>query len=186
MRWWNQSGVDHPSLIYISTTLGSMFCTRMPRRARRRLTWCGNESRANWDDAKLPLSAGKSVWIAATPEQKRNSTNFLKKGTPRSKAWQRIWGWIPLGGRRRRLATHKARFSKGQQRQRRLVQLAPTQSAKTKACKQSVFGAALYGHMANGACAEEAKVGTPPTCCSVGEDEPWINRGGYRAGLLQA
>ena len=53
-------------------------------------------------------------------------------------------------GRRRRLATHKARFSKGNQCQRRLVQLAPTQSAQAKACKQSVFGAALYGHMAMG------------------------------------
>ena len=86
------------------------------------------------DDAKLPLSTGKSVWICSNTRAEKELNKLLQEGDPRSKAWQRTLGWIPLG-----VAggdwQPKARFSKGQQRQNRLVQLAPMQSAKTKASK---------------------------------------------------
>ena len=102
------------------------------------------------DDAKLPLSAGKSVWICSNTTAEKELNKLLKEGDPQVQSLVKDLGVDSTWGRRRRLATHKARFSKGQQRQKRLVQLAPTQHAKTKACKQSVFGAALYGHMAMG------------------------------------
>ena len=102
------------------------------------------------DDAKLPLSTGKSVWICSNTRAEKELNKLLQEGDPQVQSLAKDLGVDSAWGRRRRLATHKARFRKGQQRQKRLVQLAPAQSAKTKACKQSVFGAALYGHMAMG------------------------------------
>ena len=96
------------------------------------------------DDAKLPLSAGKSVWICSNTRAEKELNKLLQEGDPQVQSLAKDLGVDSAWGRRRRLATHKARFSKGQQRQKRLVH------AKTKACKQSVFGAALYGHMAMG------------------------------------
>ena len=102
------------------------------------------------DDAKLPLSTGKSVWICSNTRAEKELNKLLQEGDPQVQSLAKDLGVDSAWGRRRRLATHKARFRKGQQRQNRLVQLAPAQSAKTKAYKQSVFGAALYGHMAMG------------------------------------
>ena len=75
---------------------------------------------------------------------------MLRADDPQVKSLAKDLGVDSGWGRRRRVATHKARFSKGAQRQRRLTTLDPPQKAKVTACKQGVFGVALYGHVAVG------------------------------------
>ena len=158
----------------------------MPRLVRKRHTWCGNESSASWMTPSFLLGTGKSVWICSNTRAEKELNKLLQEGDPQVQSLAKDLGVDSAWGRRRRLATHKARFRKGQQRQKRLVQLAPAQSAKTKACKQSVFGAALYGHMAMGLAPKRLKWVRHQHAAVLGRNDPWIDRGCNRAGRPQA
>ena len=100
----------------------------------RKHTWCGNA-----------LSD-----ICSNPKAEKALNELLRADDPQVKSLAKDLGVDSGWGRRRRLATHKARFSKGAQRQRRLTTLNPPEKAKLTACKQGVFGVALYGHVAVG------------------------------------
>ena len=99
------------------------------------------------DRAKLPLSAGKSAWVCSNPRAEKELNKLLREEDPQIKSPAKDLGIDSGWGRRRRVSTHKAR---GAQRQRRLGQLNPPQKSQVTACKQGVFGVALYGHVAVG------------------------------------
>ena len=88
--------------------------------------------------------------MCSNPRAEKELNKLLREEDPQIKSLAKDLGIDSGWGRRRRVCTHKARFAKGAQRQRRLGQLNPPQKSQVTACKQGVFVVALYGHVAVG------------------------------------
>ena len=94
--------------------------------------------------AQLPLSAGKSAWICSNARTEKELTKLLSEDDPQVKSLR-----LRMGAE---TSYHDAQgsFQQGIGRQSRLAALAPAHKARVTACKQGVFGVALYGHVAVG------------------------------------
>ena len=145
---WHGSPSCHVDL-YIDDT-GFDIVNQDPKVCAQKAYLVWQRVKRQLEQAKLPLSAGKSAWICSNPKAEKALNKLLRADDPQVKSLAKDLGVDSGWGRRRRVATHKARFSKGAQRQRRLTTLDPPQKAKVTACKQGVFGVALYGHVAVG------------------------------------
>ena len=145
---WHGSPSCHVDL-YIDDT-GCDIVNQDPKVCAQKAYLVWQRVKRQLEQAKLPLSAGKSAWICSNPKAEKALNKLLRADDPQVKSLAKDLGVDSGWGRRRRVATHKARFSKGAQRQRRLTTLDPPQKAKVTACKQGVFGVALYGHVAVG------------------------------------
>ena len=109
------------------------------------------QARKRFQDAKLPLSIGKTAWICSNKKVEKALAKLLQAGDPAIRDIHRDLGvdsgW---GKRRRRIMNHRSRMSKGGARKKRLDTLAPDSGPKIRAYKQGVLSVALYGHVAIG------------------------------------
>ena len=121
-----------------------------PKSCAHRAYQVWQEVRNRLQQAKLPLSVEKTAWICNNTRVQKELEKLLQDTDPKIKAVHKDLGLDSAGGRRRRVATHKARMDKGRQRSRRLQALPPDPKAKIRACTQGVMSVALYGHVAMG------------------------------------
>ena len=131
--------------LYIDDT-GYDLVHSSPKTCAHRAYQVWQEVKDRLQRAKLPLSVEKTAWICNNTKVQKELEKLLQE-TPKIKAVHKL---DSAGGRRRRVATHKARMDKGMQRSKRLQSLSPNPKAKIRACTQGVMSVALYGHAAMG------------------------------------
>ena len=108
------------------------------------------EARKRFQDAKLPLSIGKTAWICSNKKVEKALAKLLQAGDPAFRDIHRDLGIDSGWGKRRRIVNHRSRMCKGGARKKRLDTLAPDRGPKIRAYKQGVLSVALYGHVAVG------------------------------------
>ena len=132
--------------LYIDDT-GYDLVHSSPKTCAHRAYQVWQEVKDRLQRAKLPLSVEKTAWICNNTKVQKELEKLLQETDPKIKAVHKL---DSAGGRRRRVATHKARMDKGMQRSKRLQSLSPNPKAKIRACTQGVMSVALYGHAAMG------------------------------------
>ena len=107
--------------LYIDDT-GYDLVHSSPKTCAHRAYQVWQEVKDRLQRAKLPLSVEKTAWICNNTKVQKELEKLLQETDPKIKAVHKL---DSAGGRRRRVATHKARMDKSMQRSKRRQKSVP-------------------------------------------------------------